>query len=112
MFPRGLCFSECCDAPVPSQNKNQQQLAGHFGAGPLAFRLTSDGKLECAAIVHPLQPEVVLRRKGARGSQPLPAAAVAVVEEEEEEEEEGAVKVRQTDFVFLIEILFCWLSGD
>lgn len=132
MFPRGLCFSECSDAPVPSQTKNQRQQAGAYGAGPLALILTTKGELECSAVVHPMRPEESLRRNSARRPQPLPAAAAAgengqgdedegedeesaeteqeegeeSVETEEDAEEEGEVKVR-FEMVFLLS-WSCW----
>ncbi|CAN0510449.1 unnamed protein product, partial [Ectocarpus sp. 8 AP-2014] len=62
VFSRGLCFSECCDTPVPAQTKKG---ATDYGAGPLAFMLMANGDLQCAAMVHPQQPEVSLRRKTA-----------------------------------------------
>lgn len=85
VFSRGLCFSECCDTPMPAQTKKG---ATDYGAGPLAFMLMANGDLQCAAMVHPQQPEVSLRRKTAPRAQTLPARA-GVGEEEEEKEEEG-----------------------
>ena len=91
MFPRGLCFFECSEDPVPAQTKSQRQQAATFGAGPLALMLTTKGELECSMLVHPMLPQESLRRNSARRPQPLPVAEEGDEEEEAEEEsgEEG-----------------------
>lgn len=89
MFPRGLCFSECSEAPVPAQSKSQRQQAEAFGAGPLALMLTTKGELECSALVHPMQPQESLRRDSAGRPQALPALRPAATAPAEEQEENG-----------------------
>eukprot|EP00752_Nemacystus_decipiens_P008540 g7627.t1 len=79
VFPRGLCFSECSDAPVPAQTKPQRQKAEAFGAGPLALMLTTKGELECSSLVHPMRPLESLRRNSAIRPRPLPPALESAV---------------------------------
>lgn len=43
---------------MPPQSKNQLE----FQPAPLAFVLTTEGKLECYALVHPRKPGVSTRR--------------------------------------------------
>jgi len=111
VFSRGMCFSDSSDARVPAQSKKQQQQTDAYAAGPLAFMLTTEGQLECYAVVQPREPLTGLRRSSARRPQPLPApgsGGVAAGGDEEEEEEggdteveegeEGEVKVRRASF--------------
>ena len=85
-------MSHCLDEPVPPQRTNQ---ASAFGPGPLVFALSSTGELWCAALVHPLSPEVVTRRRTAPTAQSLEEAAAAADEEEGSTEEEDGEEARE-----------------